>query len=66
MRAGVARGEIILSVLFSLYVNDMPSSSSHVVLTLYADDTAIIAMSRHPTLLVKYLERLSSVTSSGG
>ena len=42
--------------LFSLYVNDMPSPSHHVELALYANDTAIIATSRKPTLLVSYLE----------
>ena len=43
-------------VLFSLYVNDMPSPSHHVELALYADEAAIIATSRKPTLLVSYLE----------
>jgi len=33
-----------------------PSPSHHVELALYADDTAIIATSRKPTLLVSYLE----------
>jgi len=56
MRAGVAQGGLISPILFSLYVNDMPSPSHHVELALYADDTAIIATSRKPTLLVSYLE----------
>jgi len=56
MRASVAQGGLISPVLFSLYVNDMPSPSHHVELALYADDTAIIATSRKPTLLVSYLE----------
>jgi hypothetical protein len=56
MRAGVAQGGLISPVLFSLYVNDMHSPSHHVELALYADDTAIIATSRKPTLLVSYLE----------
>jgi hypothetical protein len=56
MRAGVAQGGLISAVLFSLYVNDMPSPSHHLELALYADDTAIIATSRKPTLLVSYLE----------
>jgi hypothetical protein len=44
-------------VLFSLYVNDMlPLPSHHVELALNADDTAIIATSRKPTLLFSYLE----------
>ena len=47
---------MIFPILFSLYVNDMPSTSHHVDLALYADDTAIIATSRMPTLLVSYLE----------
>ena len=56
MRVGVAQGGLITPVLFSLYVNNMPSPSHHVELALYADDTAIIATSRRPTLLVSYLE----------
>jgi len=52
MKAGVAQGELISPVLFNLYVNDIPSPSHHVELALYADDTAIIATSRKPTLLV--------------
>ena len=56
MRAEVAQGGLISPVLFSLYVNDMPSPSHHVELVLYTDDTAIIATSSKPTLLVSYLE----------
>jgi len=56
MRAGVAQGGVISPVLFSLYVNDMPSHSHYVELALYTDDTAIIATSRKPALLVSYLE----------
>jgi len=56
MKSGVAQGGLISPVLFSLYVNDMPSPSHHVELALYADDTAIIATPRKPTLFVSYLE----------
>jgi len=56
MQAGVAQGGLISPVLFSLYVNNMPSPSHHVELALYVDDMAIIATSRKPTLLVSYLE----------
>ena len=56
MRAGVAQGGLISTVLFSLYVNDMPSPSHHVDLALYAEGTAIITTSRKPRLLVSYLE----------
>jgi hypothetical protein len=34
----------------------MPSSSRHVKLAPYPDDTAVIATSRQPSLFVKYLE----------
>jgi hypothetical protein len=56
MRAGVAQGYLISPVLFSLYVNDIPTPSHHVELDLYAYCTAVIATSRKPTLLVSYLE----------
>jgi len=56
MRTGVGLGGLISVVLSSRYVNDMPSSSHHVELAFYADDTAIIVTSRKPTLPVSYLE----------
>jgi hypothetical protein len=56
MWAGGAKGRLISLVLFSLYANDMPSPSHHVELALYVDNTAIIAMSHKPTLLISYLE----------
>ena len=52
----MAQGGLISPVLFSLYVNDMPSPLHHIELALYADDTAIIAMSCNPVLLVSHLE----------
>jgi retron-type reverse transcriptase len=56
MGAGVAQGGIISPFLCNLYVNDMPSPSVHVELALPADDTAVIATSHQPMLLVKYLD----------
>jgi len=57
MRAGVAQDGLICPVFsLSLYVNNLTPPSHHVALTLYADDTAIIATSRKPTLLFSYLE----------
>jgi hypothetical protein len=56
MRDGAAQGGLISPVLFSLYVNDLPTPSHHVELALYADDSAIIATSSKPTLLVSYLD----------
>jgi hypothetical protein len=43
-------------VLFSLYVSDMPLPSHHDKVGFYSDDTAIIAKSLKPTMLVSYLE----------
>ena len=56
MRAGVTQGGLISPVFFSLYVKDMPKPSHLVDLALYADNTAIIATSRTPVLLVSYLQ----------
>jgi hypothetical protein len=44
-----------LPILFSLHADDMPTSSRHGNLRLYADDTALIATSRTPLHLVRYL-----------
>jgi hypothetical protein len=56
MRAGVVQGGLVSPVLFSLYVKDIPASSRHVELAQYADDTALIATSGSPLLLVGYLQ----------
>jgi hypothetical protein len=56
MRAGVAQGGLVSLVLFSLYVNDIATSSRHVDLAQYVDDTALVATSRSPSLLVGHLE----------
>jgi hypothetical protein len=56
MRAGVAQSGLISPVLFSLYVNDIPTPSRHVELEQYADDTALVATSHSPSLVVGYLE----------
>jgi hypothetical protein len=56
MRAGVVQGEIVSPVLFSLYVNDLPTPSRHVELAQIADESTLIATSRDPSLLVGYLE----------
>jgi hypothetical protein len=55
MQAGVVQGGLVSPVLFSLYVNDTPTPSRHVELARYADDTALVATSRSPSLLVGYL-----------
>jgi len=43
-------------LLLSLYVQDIPTLSHHIELAQYADDTALVATSKQPQLLLKYLE----------
>ena len=52
--AKVAQRGLISSVLFSLYVNDLPSLG----LAQYAEGTALVATSRQPELLENYLDNL--------
>jgi hypothetical protein len=54
VRAGAVQGGLVSAVLFSLYINDIPFR--HVELAQYADDMALIATSRSPSLLVGHLE----------
>ena len=56
MRAGIAQGGVISPVLFTLYVNNIPTPYCHVELAQYADDMALVATSGSTKLLVKYLE----------
>jgi hypothetical protein len=56
MRAGVARGVLVSPLLFSLYVNDIPTPPHNVELAQYVVNTAVIHTSRDPSLLVGYLE----------
>ena len=52
----LSSSSVFSPVLSNLYVKDVPSPSHHIELALYANDTAIIATSHKPTLLVSYLE----------
>jgi hypothetical protein len=56
MQAGVAQGGFISTVLFSLYVNNVPTPSHHIELAQYTDDMALVASSHSLSLLVGYLE----------
>jgi hypothetical protein len=64
MRTGVGPGGVNSLVLYSVCVN-MTTPSLHVELMLYADDTAIIASLRKPTLLVSYLDFFSANCKGG-
>jgi hypothetical protein len=56
MWAGLAQGGTVSPVLVSLYVNDIHTSSCHIELAEYTDDTVLIATSHSPSLLDSYLE----------
>ena len=56
MRAGVPLGGVISPVLFTLYVNDIPTPWRHFELAQYADGTAPVATSGSSKHLVMYLE----------
>jgi hypothetical protein len=43
-------------LFFSVYINDIPSSSLRFEFVLYADDMDTLAKSQNPKLLVSYLE----------
>jgi hypothetical protein len=58
MWAEVAQGGLVSPVLFSLYVNDITTTSGYVELAHYADDTDLVATSRSPSLLVGYLDAI--------
>ena len=45
LRTGVAQGGVISPVLFSLYVNEIPTFSRHIELAQNAADTALVATS---------------------
>jgi hypothetical protein len=47
---------MLVSMLFGVYVNDVPTPSHHTELVLDADNTALIATFHSPLLLVRYLE----------
>jgi hypothetical protein len=49
MRAGVVQGGLVSPVLFSMYVNGIPTPSCGVELAQYADDTAVVATFRSPS-----------------
>jgi hypothetical protein len=70
MWASVAQGGLVLPVLFSRYVDDIPTPSRQVELAQYVNDTALVATFRSPSLFVGCLEsnvgRLERDYGTGG
>ena len=56
MRAGVAQGGSNLSCALQFVCERHSNAFPLIELAQYADDTALEATSKHPALLVKYLE----------
>jgi len=65
MLAGVAQGWFISPVLFSLYDNDMPKTTHHEELALYADDTVIIATSLRRCCSSATCNHVSAILNGG-
>ena len=57
---GVPQGSILGPLLFTLYVNDLPSNISLVTISLYADDTAIVVSGHDAASLKDHLQTVMS------
>ena len=51
VKCGVPQGSILGSLLFTMYVNDLPSCISHANMFIYADDTAVVVSDSDPVIL---------------
>ncbi|GBN85061.1 putative RNA-directed DNA polymerase from transposon BS [Araneus ventricosus] len=63
LQAGVPQGGILVHIIFVLFMNDIPQVR-HIVLSLYADDTAILSQGKTPDKTIvplrNYLKNLAA------
>ena len=60
---GVSQGSILGSLLFNIYVNDLPDVANYSAINLYADDTTIYVTDRDPdSLSFKLSKDLQKIT----
>lgn len=64
-KTGLPQGSVLGSVLFCLYINDLPSICTDTECLLYADDTVIYVSAKNPCQASEILSRQMVTVSEG-
>ena len=63
---GIPQGSILGPLLFTMYINDLPQCTSHMNVSMYADDTALYVNSKSIKNLIDMLnEDLNNMLKIG-